>query len=87
MKLKLGLISTTTEYRVIDEMSNLVAICYSKENADFIIRQCDAYKKYIDLAKDILSGSKFLRETDQYPYGFGIDRLEKKAEQALQEAK
>ncbi|KKM67255.1 hypothetical protein LCGC14_1473030, partial [marine sediment metagenome] len=39
-----------------------------------------------ELAEDLRSGLKYLRDTETEPYGFGIDRLEEKL-QALKAEK
>ena len=44
------------------------------------------YKKLVELAEDLRSGLKYLRDTKTEPYGFGIDRLEEKL-QALKAEK
>ena len=57
------------------------------EQIEEVKRRCKVHNGLIDLANDLLSGIHYLRKTKQIPYGFGIDRLEKKAAQALAEEK
>ena len=57
----------------------------TESQANFLVCVINSHEKLVDLAKDLDSGLKYLRETKREPYGFGIDRLEEKL-QALKEA-
>ena len=57
---------------------------YTGDEADYIVQAINSHEKLVDLANDLEHGLKYLRQTKEEPYGFGIDRLEEKL-QALKE--
>ena len=70
----------------IEDVENIeICMCQDEAQADYIIQAINSHEKLVDLANDLRSGLKYLRDTQGEPYGFGIDRLEKKL-QALKEA-
>ncbi|KKN07551.1 hypothetical protein LCGC14_1065720 [marine sediment metagenome] len=50
----------------------------TEAKADYIVTAINSHEKLVELAEDLRSGLKYLRDTKTEPYGFGIDRLEEK---------
>jgi len=82
-----------TNGSIVDaENEMVIKVLYRNQIYDLQVQQLhyaakaiNSYEKLKDLADDLKSGLSYLRDTNQIPYGFGIDRLEEKL-QALKEA-
>lgn len=91
-------VCSAVESVIEDKAGKSLATCWgnqklSKALATELVRRWNAFEEGGIMSElqaviaDMLSGLEYLRQTNEIPYGFGIDRLEKTGKAALAKAK